>query len=444
MRPTIPVFVALAAAACIDRPVSEVYPEGDPVDRIVVPTSVERDLDILFVIDSSQSMTEEHTALRASFGSLLDRLDDGAGGLPNVHIGVVSSDLGTAPHAVDGRCDATGGDQGRMLTAGGCAALGGNLFLEDVLDPDGTRRRNYSGTLGDAFSCLSNVGSSGCGFEQHLEAMKVALSPGTNPNFLRDDAALAVIFVADEDDCSSPGGRLYDPGATGTLGALTDFRCHAHGIECTDNPDPAAIGVRTGCAPDPDSTLLQNIDAYVSFLVDLKGGRRDKVIVGGVIGDPSQVEIGRDSLGRPEVRAACPSGGLGASEPGLRFAAFFDRFQFSSHHSLCDGDLSAALDTIGEVIDENLELRYCPRRPLADRNPMVSGLQPECSLTQVDGSTQTVIPLCDVADGAVPCWRVVDDASCDAGQRLEVDRGGVPGPEDGVIHIQCVVTDPDE
>lgn len=443
MRPTIPVFVALAAAGCVDRPVSEVVPHSTHVEPFDVPTSAERDLDILFVIDSSQSMTEEHTALRASFGSLLDALDDAPGGLPNVHIGVVSSDLGTAPHAVDGRCDSTGGDRGLMLTAAGCPALGGNLFLEDVLDPDGTRRRNYSGTLGDAFACLANVGSNGCGFEQHLEAMKVALTPGTNRDFVRDHAALAVIFVADEDDCSSPNGALYDPGATATLGAMTDFRCHAHGIVCTDNPDPAALGPRTGCAPDPESDLLQNVDRYVEFLVGLKGGRRDKVIVGGIIGDPSQVEIGLDSLDRPEVRAACPSGGLGSSEPGLRFAAFFDGFQHSSYASLCDGDLSGALDQIGEVITAAGDLRYCVSRPLADRNPQLGGLQPECSLTEVDGTVETIIPLCNDTSGR-PCWRVIDDAACASGQGLEVDRGGASGPEDGVIHVQCVVTDPDE
>jgi hypothetical protein len=191
--------------------------------------------------------------------------------------------------------------------------------------------------------------------------------------------------------------------------------------------------------------LLEGIDAYVDFLIDLKGGRSEKVIVGGIIGDPSEVVIGLDSLGRPEVRAACPNGGLGASEPGLRFAAFFDRFRLSSYSSLCDGELSGGLDRIAEVIGENLDLRHCLERPLADRNPMIGGLQPECSLTQIDGTVQTVIPLCDTAGGATPCWRVVADAECDVSmQRLEIDRGGAEPPEDGTIEIQCVVTDPDE
>ena len=43
---------------------------------------------------------------------------------------------------------------------------------------------------------LASVGASGCGFEQHLEAVHRALADNpANAGFLRDDANLAVILV---------------------------------------------------------------------------------------------------------------------------------------------------------------------------------------------------------------------------------------------------------
>ncbi len=433
--PVLPVAL-LSLAACVDRTVSRVDPKGDRVETFEVPTVVERDIDILFVIDSSPSMTEEHASLRTNFGALLERLDD-IGGLPNVHLGVVSSDLGTAPYNVNSQCRADGGDRG-ILHGATCAALGGAAFIEDVLDADGTRRRNYSGTIEAAFGCTADVGVNGCGFEQHLEAMRRALTRGANPGFVRDDALLGVVFLADEDDCSASDPRLYDPNST-TLGAITDFRCHAQGIVCDDDPVPASPGVKTGCVPNPDSAYLEHVDTYVDFLVDLKGGDPDRVIVAGIIGDPEQVEIGPDAQGRPAVLATCPTGGLGASEPGIRLDAFLSRFDNSTRATLCAGDLEAALAEVGAHIIDDLGI-MCLGRPVDDRNLELPGVQAECSMVEsVAGIPDRVVPACD-ADAARPCWRIVNDGMCSTehGQRVEIDRGGTP-PVGGKIHVQCVV-----
>jgi hypothetical protein len=428
----------LLPAACVDRTVSRVDPVPDHVETFEVPILVERDVDILFVIDSSQSMTEEHGSLRTDFGALLDRLDDGTGGLPDVRLGVISSSLGTAPYNVDSLCRADGGDRG-LLHGAACAALGGATFIEDVLDADGSRRRNYTGTLEDAFGCIADVGVSGCGFEQHLESMRVALTPGTNPGFLRDDALLAVVVLADEDDCSASDPRLYDPNDT-ALGPITDFRCHAQGIVCDDDPVPAAPGTRTGCRPRPDSAYLEDIGGYVDFLATLKGDA-DRVIVAGIIGDPDRVQIGPDAFGRPSVLATCPDGGLGASEPGIRLASFLSRFRYSSRSTLCAGDLAAGLAEVGQLIDERRG-RMCLTASIADRNPELPGVQAECSMVEVgDSGVERVVPSCDVAGDARPCWRIVDDAACaDADhQRVDIDRGGDLAAENGTLRVQCVV-----
>ena len=52
------------------------------------------------------------------------------------------------------------------------------------------------------FGELALVGASGCGFEQHLSAMSRAFANPANASFLRAGANLAVVIVADEDDCS--------------------------------------------------------------------------------------------------------------------------------------------------------------------------------------------------------------------------------------------------
>lgn len=430
-----PALFPLVFVACVDRTVSRVEPEQDNVLTFDVPTVVERDVDILFVIDSSPSMAEEHASLRSDFGALLDRLDDGPEGLPDVHIGVVSSDMGTAPYNVNSQCRADGGDRG-LLNGAACAALGGARFIEDVLDIDNTRRTNYTGALEDVFACAADVGVDGCGFERHLDAMQTALS-GANPGFVRDDAFLAVVFVADEDDCSARDARLYDPNNP-ALGPITDFRCHAQGIRCADDPDPASPGPREGCVPDDSSPYLASIDAYADFLVGLKGDER-RVIVSGIIGDPDDVSIGVDAQGRPAVLAGCPEGGLGASEPGIRFRELLSRFTHSSMSTLCAGDLRAALAAVGEKIRASTGV-MCLSRAIADQNPTLAGVQAECSVVEaLDGSAETVIPSCD-SGAAAPCWRIVDDRTCSLGfGQLIIDRAGAPAPEDGRIRAQCTV-----
>src|SRR5678815_649034 len=91
-------------AGCPDRTISKVNPQQGRVDYKDIPVTVNRDIDILFVIDDSPSMLDKQTNLKANFPTFIDVLNTIQGGLPNVHIGVVSSDLGTK-----GADDATAG-----------------------------------------------------------------------------------------------------------------------------------------------------------------------------------------------------------------------------------------------------------------------------------------------------------------------------------------------
>src|SRR5262245_60153491 len=181
-------IVALVGlTGCPDREVSEVDPSQDRVELKDIPLTINRDIDILFVIDNSRSMREEQDNLRMNFPQFINVLQQIQGGLPNVHLGVVTSDTGTLNvNTGDAACNATGGDNGNLQT-NACAGITGNFLSDILIDPlTGMRMTNYSGTLADAFACIAAVGDTGCGFEQHLDSMKRALNSNpVNANFLR-------------------------------------------------------------------------------------------------------------------------------------------------------------------------------------------------------------------------------------------------------------------
>src|ERR1051325_8577103 len=84
-----------ALAGCPDRTISEVVPQQGRVEYKDIPVTVNRDLDILFVIDDSPSMADKQMNLKTNFPSFINVLNTIQGGLPNVHIGVTTSDLGS-------------------------------------------------------------------------------------------------------------------------------------------------------------------------------------------------------------------------------------------------------------------------------------------------------------------------------------------------------------
>src|SRR5258706_11991035 len=86
---TLPIRV-LATAACSDTAIVV----GGLQEVTSMRASMNRDLDILFVVDSSPSMTDKQASLAQNFPRMMDVLAQLDGGLPNLHIGVVTSDMG--------------------------------------------------------------------------------------------------------------------------------------------------------------------------------------------------------------------------------------------------------------------------------------------------------------------------------------------------------------
>jgi hypothetical protein len=346
-----------------------------------------RALDLLIVMDNSGGFfTADRAALLAQIRDLVTRLRTTDGGLVDVHLGVTSTDLGTGMYPIT-YCEEAGGDGGRLLSYG-CPALSRNQpYLIDVApgycettrdaqdhcsahactqarcdarepgttleeDDQGCPRcRNYAGaTLEDALACLADLGSTGCGFEQPLEAMRKALDDNpANAGFLRYESRLAVLIVTNEDDCSASDPQLFDTreASEASLGPLTSFRCFEFGITCDEN-DRLATGPRTGCRPRDDAgAMLHPIERYVSFLAGLRDP--DQLWVGLLAGPAdAPVIVERDTYDQPQVQPACTSADASAT-PAIRLQAFVEHYrsaalQSGASQSICEDGFARVID----------------------------------------------------------------------------------------------------
>lgn len=426
-------------AGCPDRSISKVDPLQGRVEFKDIPITVNRDVDILFLIDDSPSMADKQANLAANFPQFIKVLETIQGGLPNVHIAVVTSDMGTK-----GANGTTGGSIG-TLGQGGCASTGkngnmqlysastdvmGGQFINDTANPDGSRTKNYSGDLSAVFAKMATgAGAGGCGFEQHLEAVKQALTAGTHPandGFLRADAYLAVIIIADEDDCSLQDPGLLTSNESGALGALQSFRCTQFGILCDDGgvTDAAmkVVGTKGRCHPNDQSKYLTKVNDYVTFLKGLKPADPTKVIVAGIMGttDPFAVEMrpppgGTTAL--PALAHSCTYTGRDGkpevADPPIRMKTFLDQFpNRSTFASICQQDLSGGLQQIGDLLKSVIG-DPCIEGKLADTDPVMDGKQVECSVSTVtDPGTPTAMEklLKQCGTGVEPpCWELVSD-----------------------------------
>ena len=72
-----------------------------------------RDVDILFMIDNSSSTSLIQANLTANFPTFMTALRNQPGGLPNLHVAIINSDMGAGDGSIAG-CDSTGGRPGRL------------------------------------------------------------------------------------------------------------------------------------------------------------------------------------------------------------------------------------------------------------------------------------------------------------------------------------------
>ena len=434
-------ILIVAVAACADRTIVV----GDLQEVSSFKAIANPDLDLLFVVDNSASMTPHQEALAASFPSMMDVLSELDGGLPNLHIGVVTSDMGmsasrTPPGPGAASCNAYG-DDGTLQHANAPELSG--LFISDVADATGSRVRNYTGELRDVFAKVALVGADGCGFEQHLSAMKRALENPANAGFLRPGANLAVVIIGDEDDCSFADGAMAGPDSP-ELGTLSSFRCTRFGVVC-DEDDMTTLGPRTDCTARADSTLVEDVQPFIDALLATKNDPR-MVMAAAITGDlePFAIEM-RVLNGSPELAVghSCTfstPGGPAVADPGVRLATFLDAFPGRAQlASICSSDLSAPLLMIGDTAKKLVGDPCIDTVNLLDTSSE-PGTQPACEVVDTRDSqpdAPTPLPLCNF--DSTDCFELVADATaCPATEdHLRVSLRRTTVTDDTWTSVRC-------
>ena len=259
-------------------------------------------VDMLFMVDNSNSMTEEQASLAAELPRMVrvlatgDLNGDGTPESPPVrdlHLGVVTSDMGTGGFTVPTCPRSDFGDDGLLQTTGrgtGClASYPRFLTYASGGDP---------AALARDFACVATLGTGGCGFEQQLESVLKAVTPSTSPirffrsttghgdganeGFLRDGSVLVTLLLTDENDCSALDGEVFSPTSTTYTGEL-NLRCFNY---------PSALHPLTRYVDGLLATRRETSDliyaAIVGVPVDLAGPSVDYTRV---LADPRMAEV---------------------------------------------------------------------------------------------------------------------------------------------------------
>jgi hypothetical protein len=446
----------MTIASCLGPPVES--PKTNTIEerRIYVPQTARNKVDILFMVDNSDSMKPKQDQLKARFPQLVQQLRDFATrGLPAwYHLGVVTSDMGAG---ASNSC-AKGGDGGRLNVADRSnpnappvsCGLGGGVSYIDFNQLDGSA--NVVGTVEDAFQCIASVGVSGCGFEHQLEAVHQALTANVaeNQGFLRDDAALVVVFLTDEDDCSAPPDTdLFDQTKTGTdysqpgnYGPLDSFRCTQFGILSNGAPLPWPMtGTFTNVSPAPLTDgvgpgKLFSVDRYATlFTADrahggLKDDPENDLLV---IGISAPTAPFRTLLSNPDTTgpyAACSNYNGGNctvvldhscqaaadanydGDPAVRLrAAIESAANHDDDTSICDGSYDQALQKVSDFI-QSVVGHECIGAPIDNPD------QPDCAVAEFTTTTAGVqlpeqsLPWCGAPNAGPPCWELVMRPDC--------------------------------
>jgi len=217
-------------------------------------------IDLLFVIDNSESMTEEQESLAESFPEFIGVLDDylnPAGEPITYRIGVTSTAVARTYTEKNGMmslqaktADLGSVENGLLLGQADCG-LGANPWLEGP-----------GPTVANDFSCMATLGIDGSTVEMPFAALELALGAKMaagqpNEGFYVNDGSslLVVVIITDEDDCSTT--------FTGSLTDLPDDSCASHPQNVQDTV-----------------YHLEPLQNYRDYLDGLFGGPERYVLVG--------------------------------------------------------------------------------------------------------------------------------------------------------------------
>jgi hypothetical protein len=330
-----------------------------------------RDVDFVFVIDNSGSMSEEHwsfgAALPRFFEALAsgDRDGDGAADFPaaqSIQVGVITTDMGTGGFRVPTCAEPNFGDDGILRTAGntaipGCMALYPPFlaFRPAVDDRDAA---SYAADV----MCVSAVGTGGCAWEQPLEAALKAVTRSTsslsfhmgtaghgdraNSGSVRPGSLLAVVVLTDEEDCSESDPRVFDPGSPTYPGDL-NLRCFQYpgALHATERYSDGLLATRER----PEDLLYAVIAGVPPHLAGADYAT--------ILADPDMQEM-VDPDNPTRLRPSCNVPGRGLAFPPRRLVEVAQEIDGAGGagvvSSVCNADLTGALDRVLAPIEARL------------------------------------------------------------------------------------------
>jgi hypothetical protein len=330
-------------------------------------------LDLLVVMDNSNSMTEEQALIREQLPSLFRALATGdlendgiqdVAAFDSIRVGITTTDMGVGTLMI-ATCGAGPlGDDGILRAdrgAGADASCTTDTYASPIAaysaaDPSGL----------DAFvsqvSCVGARGVGGCGFEQQLEAALTALSPNAptaytsatwsapmysegrvgqgdmaNAGFLRDDSILAILWVSDEEDCSVVSPELFSPTDPRFSSVDLNLRCHAFPDETW--PVQRFVDGIVGLRGSPEDIVVAAITGTPTGFATPAGA----IDYDALLADPAMVET-LDPVTGNRLLPSCESMN-GMAYPPVRIVQTLEGLDELGArvvlHSICDDDFSA-------------------------------------------------------------------------------------------------------
>ena len=406
-------------------------------------------VDILVVVDNSGSMAAEQSMLRDAFPGLITSIlnppiDPETGRrvhppVRDLHIGVVSTDMGVGGYDVQTCDEPMIGDDGILqhTPRGESCAPSYPSFLSYQIGETEEPNIDMVNAMSQDYGCIAVLGTNGCGFEQQLEAARKALvvhsqTGGANAGFLRQDTILVILFVTDEEDCSAQDMTIFD---IASLPYSINLQCYYQ------------------------KPKLQGIDRYYNDLSSLRSNPEDLVlgfIVGVPPGDPMCEGRGNaidECLSVPAMQetvradgelleysckhpADCtppnpPDAGSCSSEafPAIRFVQLAQQFGDNAVvQSICTSSFEPAVAALTERLRESIKAQYYQSELPVAKDPD-------------DATGCRCITACSIIE------KLTDNRPCDSlanpAKITYMDDDGLPivevDEETGQVHTLCLI-----
>jgi hypothetical protein len=442
-------------------------------------SKINNELDLLFMIDDSSSMTEMQTKLYDQLPAFMQVLDS-LPTPPSLHLAVVSSDMGAPSDSQSSiACTATGdGGQFQYTARGTCTST--SLSSNDTFISDVNGATNFSDPdVATVFQCIAMLGDKGCGFEHQLASIDRALGadgaspPSTNASFLRPEAYLGIVILTNEDDCSAPANTTiyslngHQQNIANPDGPLSNYRCNGGprgGHLCQDPAngnvmlvpplEPPADVQGSAAMPTLDLVNCQDNEAGTSaltpvsqFVDDIKALKPDpdhQIVVGAIAAPAAPYTVawypaagGQNTQAGelwPELEHSCGAAGGddvnplstqfpvdgSFGDPSVRITQFVNAFPMSVIASICDASYASSVQAIATKLGQLIGPGCITQKIRNDANG-----NPMCTATlNVENNNvykSTAISNCNTNGNKAPCWTLVPGTGSCTGQSLQVN-----------------------